>query len=325
MRVEQAVGIDVSKRSSDIAVGSGGATNQFENTASGQAKLVAWLRSSAGDRLPELVVLEATGGLERGVVAVLEAVGLPVAVVNPRQAHAFAQAVGQLAKTDRLDARVLARYGEAIGPEPRPRPDAEIQEAQSLVARRRQLVEMLTREKNRLQQLPARTQPSVRRHLTFLEEELAEIERQLADEITAHQSWQETCRRLQTVKGIGEVSARLLLLEVPELGTLDRKQIAALIGVAPFNRDSGTLRGKRSCWGGRAEVRAALYMPTLAAIRSNPAIRDFYARLRTAGKLKQVAVVACIRKLLTILNVMLRDGTDWDPNHGEVAVAAAPA
>jgi transposase len=323
MRVERAVGIDVSKSWLDVAVGATGPVARVPNTISGQAAVVAQLLALGADHRPELVVIEATGGLERGIADSLDAGGFAVAVVNPRQARAFAQALGRLAKTDRIDAQVLAQYGEAVGPEPRPRPDAAAQEAQSLVARRRQLVEMLTMEKNRLQQLPARTQPSVRRHLEFLEEELAEIERQLADEIASNPTWQEVHRRLTTVKGIGPVTATLLILELPELGTLDRKEIAALVGVAPFNRDSGKLRGTRSCWGGRATVRAGLYFPTLAAIRSNPPIRAFYARLLAAGKRKQVAIVACIRRLLTIINVMLRDGTDWEPDRAQPTPAAA--
>jgi transposase len=325
MRVERAVGIDVSKAWLDVAVGGSGPIDRVANTGSGQAAVATRLAALGADRRPDLVVVEATGGLERGVADAVQAVGLPVAVVNPRRVRAFAQALGRLAKTDRIDARVLARYGEGVGPEPRPRPDRAAQEAQGLVARRRQLVEMLTMEKNRLQQVPARTQPSVRRHLEFLEAELAEIERQLADEIAANPAWRETHRRLMTAKGIGAVTATLLILELPELGTLDRKEVAALVGVAPFNRDSGTLRGKRSCWGGRATVRSGLYFPTLAAIRSNPPIRACYARLLAAGKLKQVAIVACIRRLLTVLNVMLRDGTDWDPDRSTATTAPAPA
>jgi len=315
MRVERAAGIDVSKGWLDVAVGPSGATERFSNTVEGQVALVAALVAIPADRRPELVVVEATGGLERGVVGALEAAGLPVAVVNPRQVRDFARCLGRLAKTDRLDAQVLARYGEGIGPDPRPRPDAHAQEAQGLVARRRQLVEMLTMEKNRLQQAPVRTRPGIRRHLEFLEAELADVEQQLADEIQANPVWLELSTRLQTVKGIGPVTATLLILELPELGHLDRKAIAALVGVAPFNRDSGTLRGTRSCWGGRATVRSGLYMATRAAIRSNPPIRAFYARLIAAGKLDKVALVACLRRLLTILNVMIRTSSDWDPAH----------
>jgi transposase len=259
-------------------------------------------------------VVEATGGLERGVVGSLEAAGMAVAVVNPRQIRDFARCLGTLAKTDRMDAQVLARYGEGVGPEPRPRPDAHAQEVQELMARRRQVVEMLTMEKNRLKQASARTQPGIRRHLEVLEAERAEIEQQLADEIAANPVWRETSTRLQTVKGIGPLTAALLILELPELGLLDRKAIAALVGVAPFNRDSGTLRGKRSCWGGRAAVRSGLYMPTLSAIYSNPPIAAFYSRLLAAGKRPKVAIVACMRKLLTTLNAILRSRSAWNPD-----------
>jgi transposase len=314
MRVERAIGIDVSKAWLDVAVGASGAIERVPNTASGQAKLAARLTSLGDDERAELVVMEATGGLERGLADRLQAVGLAVAVVNPRQIRDFARCLGQLAKTDRLDAQVLARYGESIGPEPRPRPDPASQEGQSLVARRRQLVEMLTMEKNRLHQLPARTQPSVRRHLEFLQGELAEIERQLADEIAANPTWQESYRRLMTANGIGKVTAAMLVLELPELGSLDRKKIAALVGVAPFNRDSGTSRGTRFCSGGRASVRTGLYMAARSAVRFNPPIRALSTRLIAAGKLKKVATVACLRKLLITLNVMLRDGTDWEPS-----------
>jgi transposase len=325
MRVERAVGIDVSQRWLDVAVGAGGSVERYENTVAGHAAIIAGLKRLAPAARPGLVVLEATGGLERGIADGLQAAGWAVAVVNPRQVRDFARSLGRLAKTDRIDAQVLARYGEAVGPEPRPRPDRATQEAQSLVARRRQLVEMLTMEKNRLQQVPAGTRPSVRRHLEFLQGELAEIERQLADQIAANPVWQAKHRRLDTAKGIGSTSATLLVFDLPELGTLDRKQIAALVGVAPFNRDSGKLRGTRACWGGRGSVRAGLYFPTLAAIRSNPPIRACYVRLRAAGKLKQVAIVACMRRLLTILNAMLRTGSDWDPARFESASPAAPA
>lgn len=313
MRVERASGIDVSKAWLDVAGRPSGTIARYRNSADGYAEVVAALARLPVETRPEMVVIEATGGLERGVVQALSEAGWVVAVVNPRQVRDFARCLGRLAKTDRIDAQVLARYGEAIGPEPRPRPDARAQEAQSLVARRRQLVEMLTMEKNRLHQAAPRTQPSIRRHLEYLEAELADIERQLADEIAATPAWQEIAMRLQTVKGIGPVTATLLVLELPELGQLDRQAIAALVGVAPFNRDSGTLRGKRFCSGGRASVRTGLYMATRAAIRSNPPIRALYARLIAAGKLDKVALVACLRRLLTILNVMLRTNTDWDP------------
>jgi len=321
MAMTRVVGIDVSKAWLDVAVGPTGGIERYPNTAPGHAELVAALAARPAVERPGLIVLEATGGLERGAVRALDEAGWGVAVVNPRQVRDFAKCLGRLAKTDRIDAQVLARYGEAIGPEPRPRPDAAAQEAQGLVARRRQVVEMLTMEKNRLHQAPPRTQPGIRRHLEFLEAELADIEQQLADEIAANPAWQDVATRLQTVKGIGPVTATLLVLDLPELGTLDRKQIAALVGVAPFNRDSGTLRGKRFCRGGRASVRTGLYMATRAAIRSNPPIRALYTRLVAAGKLDKVALVACLRRLLTILNVMVRTGSDWDPARFEPATA----
>ena len=321
MLVARAVGIDVSKAWLDVAIRPTGMIERHPNTSAGHAALVARLTTLASDERPELVVVEATGGHERQVGNALTVAGWAVAVVNPRQVRDFARCLGRLAKTDRIDAPVLARYGEQIGPEPRPRPDAHTQEVQGLVARRRQLVEMLTMEKNRLHQAPPRTQPSLRRHLEFLEPELAEVEQQLADEIAATPAWQEIATRLQTVKGIGPVTATLLILELPELGRLDRKQIAALVGVAPFNRDSGTMRGKRFCSGGRASVRTGLYMATRAAIRSNPPIRALYTRLIAAGKLDKVALVACIRRLLTILNVMIRSQSDWDPARFQPAAA----
>lgn len=325
MGERRAGGIDVSKRWLDLAARPAASVERFANTAAGQAALVAHVQGLPPVQRPELLVVEATGGLERGVVTALGDAQVAVAVVNPRQVRDFARCLGRLAKTDQLDAQVLARYGEQISPEPRPQPDAARQEAQGLAARRRQVVEMLTMEKNRLQQAPARTRSGIRRHLEFLEGELAEIERQLADAIKAVPGWQATYDRLLTVTGIGPVTATLLVVDLPELGRLDRKQIAALVGVAPFNRDSGVLRGKRSCHGGRATVRTTLYMATRSAVRFNPPIRAFYTRLVDAGKCKAVASVACIRKLLLILTTMLRTNTDWDPDRFRPAATPTPA
>ena len=325
MGERRAGGIDVSKHWLDVAARPTATAERFPNTAAGRAAVVAHLRALPNGQRPQLVVVEATGGVERGVVEALASAQVPVAVVNPRQVRDFARCLGRLAKTDRLDAQVLARYGEQIGPEPRPQPDAQRQAAQGLAARRRQLVEMLTMEKNRLHQAPPRTQPGLRRHLEFLEGELAEVERQLADAIQAVPAWQATYDRLLTVTGIGPVTATLLVVDLPELGHLDRKQIAALVGVAPFNRDSGALRGKRACWGGRASVRTGLYLATRSAIRFNPPIRVFYTRLRAAGKLERVAAIACLRKLLGMLSVMLRTNADWDPDRFQPPTAAAPA
>jgi transposase len=316
MSERRAGGIDVSKGWLDVAARPGHRVARFANTAVGHAEVVAHLAAVPEAARPDLLVVEATGGLQHGIDRALTAGGWTVVVVNPRQVRDFARCLGRLAKTDRLDAAVLARYGETLDPKPRPRPEARMQEVRDLEARRRQLVEMLTMEKNRLQQAPPGTQVGIRRHLEFLREELAEVERQLADAIQADPAWRETVARLRTVTGIGPITATLLVLELPELGRLDRKALAALVGVAPFNRDSGVARGTRSCTGGRAVVRTGLYMAVRSAIRWNPTIRAFYARLTAAGKRDKVAVVACIRKLLAILNVMLRTQTDWDPQHG---------
>jgi transposase len=309
MQVASAVGIDVSKAWLDVATRTGQVGTRFSNDAAGQAAVLAAVTPLE----PELVVVEATGGYERGIVASLQAGGLSVAVVNPLRPRQFARSLGQLAKTDRIDAQVLARFGEATGPEPQRPIDPAVQEMQAVLARRRQVQEMLTVEKNRLGQVPERARPSIRRHLEFLEAELAGLNQEIDAAIVATATWQETNTLLQSTKGIGVVTAANLILNLPELGHLDRKQIAALVGVAPFNRDSGTLRGKRFCQGGRAAVRAALYMAVLSAVRWNPPIAAFYDRLLTAGKLKKVALVACMRKLLTMLNVILRTRTPWDP------------
>lgn len=324
MRVERAVGIDVSLAWLDVVVGASGPRERVPNTASGHAALAKKLMALAPEQRPELVVMEATGGLERTVATALTEAGLAVAVVNPRRVRDFARCTGHLAKTDAIDAQVLAEYGEAVGPQPRPRPDAATREGQSLVARRRQLVEMMTMEKNRLKQAPAKTQPGIRRHLEFLAGELARVEQELATVIKTNPIWSEIATRLQTVKGIGPVTAAVLVLDLPELGRLDRKEIAALVGVAPFNRDSGRHRGTRFCSGGRAPVRTGLYMAIRTAIRFNPPIRAFHARLVAAGKRDKVAVVACIRRLLTILNVMIRTQQDWDPARHQPAATAAP-
>lgn len=311
------IGIDVSKAWLDVAWGPTGPTSQVPNTETGCAQLAADLATAAVGR----VVVEATGPYHRALVAALGAVGVPVAVVNPRQVHDFARSLGRLAKTDRLDAQVLARFGQGIEPEPRQQPDADTQEAQGLLARRRQLVEMLTMEKNRLAQAPKRRRAGIRRHLEFLEGELADVNRELETVLAERPAWQATAKRLLGVTGVGPVTATTLVLDLPELGQLDRKKIAALVGVAPFNRDSGRMRGKRTCWGGRAAVRATLYMAVLSAVRFCPPIQALYERLLAAGKLKKVAQTACMRKLLTILNQMVRTQTDWDPNRFQPAAA----
>jgi transposase len=262
-----------------------------------------------------MVILEATGGFERAVVGALAAAGLPVAVVNPRQVRDFARATGRLAKTDRIDAGILARFAEAIRPACKPLPDEEIRALQGILARRRQLLGMLTAEKNRL---PLATKPVAKRiavHVRWLEKELERTEHDLDAAIKSSPTLRENEALLRSVPGVGPVLARTLLAEVPELGALTHKQLAALVGVAPLNRDSGTLRGRRGIWGGRADVRAALYMGALVATRRNPALREFYERLLAAGKPKKVALVACMRKLLVILNAVLKHRTPWRSSH----------
>ena len=261
--------------------------------------------------VPTRIVLEATGGYETPLVAALAAAGLPVVVANPRQVRNFAKATGQLAKTDRLDAHLLALFAERVHPTPRPLPDAALQQLEALMTRRRQLLDMVTTERNRLEH----ASPPIRRHITehvrWLERRVAAVDRDLDDTIQKSAVWRAKENLLRTVPGIGPVVSRTLLADLPELGRLNRKQIAALVGVAPLARDSGTLRGRRLVWGGRAPVRAVLYMGTLVATRRNPVLRAFYGRLVEAGKPKKVALIACTRKLLTILNAMMRTNTTW--------------
>jgi transposase len=259
------------------------------------------------------VVLEATGGYETAVVDALQTADMPVARVNPRQVRDFARATGTLAKTDRLDARVLAAYGRACTPSPLPRVAAVAHDREALVARRRQLVELQTAESNRLLTARPAVRDGIVRHLSWLAGEIEAVDAQIENATQADASFAATTALLRTAAGVGPVLATTLAALLPELGRLDRKQIAALVGVAPLNRDSGTRRGPRTIWGGRATVRAALYMPTLSAIRSNPPVRAFRDRLVAAGKPPKVVIVACMRKLLTILNAMLRTHTPWRP------------
>jgi transposase len=303
------VGIDVSKAQLDIALRPEGRF-VVPNDETGLAHVVERLRA-----LPvALIVLEATGGLELPLSGALVAAGLPVVVANPRQVRDFAKATGKLAKTDPLDAQSLAHFADVSRPVPRPLPDAQMQALAALLARRRQLIEMLTAEKNRLGTASHLVHKRLNAHITWLEREVAQAERALAHAIHESPIWREKDNLLRTVPGVGPGLARTLIVDLPELGTLNRKQIAALVGVAPLNRDSGTLRGKRTVWGGRAHVRAALYMAALVGARCNPVIRSFYQRLRDAGKAKKVALTACMRKLLTILNAMLKHRTRWSMN-----------
>jgi transposase len=307
----QYVGIDVAKATLDVALGSDGELVQVENSEAGIARLLEQL----GEVAPTLVVLEATGGYESVVAGAIVGRGIPVAVVNPRQVRDFAKATGVLAKTDRIDARVLARFAEAVRPEPRPLPTAEAKELEEYLSRRRQLVDMLTMEKNR-QSIAAteRMKKSLKKHIDWLEEALRRANDDIDKAIRNSPAWREQEDLLRSMPGIGPVSARTMLAELPELGQLNRKKIAALVGVAPLNRDSGTLHGSRTCWGGRASVRQVLYMAALSAVRCNPVIRRTYAALRARGKKHKVALVACMRKLLTILTAMVRDQRRWSPS-----------
>jgi transposase len=303
------VGIDVAKATLDLAVRPPGDTWQVPNEDPAMPALVTRLRALA----PTRIVLEATGGYEHAVVAALAAAGLPVVFANPRQVRDFGRACGQLAKTDRIDAALLALFAERVRPELRPLPDAAAQALEALLTRRRQLLEMLTAERNRLGVAQGPIRRDIARHIRWLEKRVTDVDRDLTAAIEASPVWRATEDLLRTVPGIGPVVSRTLLGELPELGQLDRKQIAALVGVAPHARDSGTLRGKRLVWGGRASVRAVLYMGALVAAQYNPVIRAFYQRLRTAGKPAKVALTACMRKLLIILNAMVRTGTPWSP------------
>ena len=263
---------------------------------------------------PTLIVLEATGGDETPLVAALAAAGLPVVVANPRQVRDFAKATGQLAKTDRLDAQLLALVAERVHPTPRPLPDAAVQHLEGLMTRRRQLLDMVTAARHRLEHASASIRRNITAHLRWLERRVAAVDRDLGDTIQKSPVWRAKENLLRTVPGIGPVVSRTLLADLPELGRLNRKQIAALVGVAPLARDSGTLRGKRTVWGGRAPVRAVLDMGALVATRRHPVLRAFYGRLVEAGTPKKVALIACMRKRLTILNAMMRTNTTWRQN-----------
>ena len=309
------VGIDVAKATLDIAVRPTAETWSAPNDATGIDALVTRLGAVA----PTLIVLEATGGYQGPLVAALAAADLPVVVVNPRHIRAFAQAVGILAKTDRIDARVIAHFAEAVKPAPRPLPDAQTQELRALLVRRRQLVEMVTAERARLDTAPPSIQEAIQAHLAWLTDQITGLDAALTHASQAHPEWQVKDDVLQSIPGVGPVLARTMLAQVPELGTLGPKPLAALIGVAPFNRDSGTLRGRRTVYGGRAEVRAVWYMSALVATRHTPVITAFSERLCAAGKAKKVALTACMHKLLTLMNAMVRDLKRWQPR--EVSIA----
>ena len=306
------IGIDVSSQTLELASTAQATTWQVANDVAGIEQLVRQILAMA----PELVVLEATGGYEFEAACALQAAGLAVAVVNPRAARDFARAMGALAKTDALDARMLAAFARVLHQHPqrerfvKPLADTELQQLQALVLRRRQLVQMLTAERQRLRLAHVAARPSIERVIEFLKKELGDSDAEVATHVQRHHA--QLAQALASVPGIGPASVAVLLAELPELGKLDRRRIAALVGVAPLNRDSGQMRGQRCIWGGRADVRRALYMATLTAVRHNPALKACYERLLAAGKRKKVALVACMRKLLTILNAIARHGSTWN-------------
>lgn len=307
------VGIDVSKASLDVAVHRPAARWAVDYTEADRTSLVARLTALA----PALIVLEATGGLESPLVGALAPAGLPVVVVNPRQVRDFAKATGHLAKTEPLDAAVLAHFAAAVQPPVRPLPAAATQGLAALVTRRRQLVDMLTAERNRLSCAPKVLHQELQAHIRWLERRLTALDADLDQAIRTSPVWRAQEDLLRSVPGVGPIVARTLLAQLPELGTLSSKTIAALVGVAPLNRDSGLFRGRRMVWGGRATVRAVLYMGALVGVRHNPVLRAFYQRLRAAGKLPKVALTACMHKLLTILNALLKQQRRWDPTHAQ--------
>jgi len=303
-------GIDVGKEKLDVAITTEKRVREWSNDEAGRAELIEWVVAQQ----VSLVVVEASGGYEAALVSELVEGGQEVALVNPTRVRAFARAEGILAKTDKIDARVIARFGATMKPKARARREKEQVELNEQVTRRRQLVLILTAEKNRLQTASAAMQAHITSHITWLQAEIEALEQQISQAIKANPTWAETARRIESVPGIGFVTAATLVADLPELGHLNRQKIAALVGVAPFNHDSGKQRGKRRIFGGRTSVRSVLYMATLSATRHNPVIKAFYQRLLDKGKLKKVALTACMRKLLVIINTMVKSGQDWNPS-----------
>lgn len=301
------IGIDISKSTLDVATYTSNKKWQFSNNETGINQLIQTLNELA----TALVVMEATGGYETPSAYALHKAGIPCAVVNPREVRDFARATKKLAKTDVIDAQVLAHFAAVIKPEPRPISDEKAEELEAILARRRQVVDMLTAEKNRLHVAQKPVKEEIKDHIAYLEKRLADIESNLSGRIQESPVQRMKDQLLRSVPGVGPTLSITLLVDLPELGSLSGKQIAALVGVAPLNRDSGNFRGKRRVWGGRGQVRAALYMAALTAARYNPVIRQFYTRLCEMGKAKKVALVACMRKLLIILNSMLKHRVPW--------------
>lgn len=304
------VGIDIAKRSFDLAFETKQKTRHFDNDASGIRRCCTMLKQLQ----PDLIVMEPTGGYEAALQIQLQAAGLPVAVINARQIREFAKACGQLAKTDKLDAQIIARFAAVMQPAAQEPVDAQTRVLKALVARRRQLVQMHTADDNRMEHADDNAiKQSIRKMLELLENQIDSADRQIQEQVESMPKLKKRTERLLSAPAIGSTTAALLVIELPELGQLNRRQIAALVGVAPINRDSGTYRGKRMTGGGRKDLRARLFMPTLCAIRCNPVIRDFYQRLLDKGKAKMTAVIAAMRKLLTILNTMLKKNESWNP------------
>jgi transposase len=304
------IGIDISRDRLDVHALPEGSALSTPNEAAGIDALIADWQGAP----PELVVVEATGGYERLLAASLAGAGIPVAVVNPRQVRDFARATGQLAKTDAIDARILAEFAERVRPPVRMLPSEEAELLTSLVVRRRQLIEMLSAERHRQKGAPRKLRSGIADHVQWLRCRIDDVDQEIDREVRSSPVWRVQDDLLRSVPGVGPTLSRTLIAALPELGTLNRKEVAALAGVAPLNCDSGTIRGKRRIWGGRAQVRRVLYMGTLVATRHNPVIRAFYTRLRAGGKPPKVALVACMRKLLTILNAILRTGKPWNPS-----------
>lgn len=303
------VGIDVSKTKVDVAVAGNGSVREWDNDEQGHLVLSDWLSEQG----VELVVMEASGGIEAALVSELVEQSIPVAVVNPTRVRAFARAEGQLAKTDRIDAQVIARFGAMMKPRAKAiRDQAQLALSQQ-VTRRRQMVQIVTAEKNRAQTALGAMKEQIERHIAWLQSEIEQLEDEINQAIIVDPLWRVTAERLQSTPGVGVITSATLVAELPELGQLNRQKITALVGLAPFNHDSGKHRGRRRIFGGRASVRTVLYMAALSAIRCNPIIRSFYQRLIAKGKVKKVAITACMRKLLVILNTMVKTGQAWNP------------
>jgi transposase len=300
-------GIDISKEKLDLSLYPEDSGQTFSYDEKGVMDITEYLSKVR----PAIVVLEATGGYETVVAAALSAAGIAVALTNPRQIRDFAKATGRLAKTDSIDARVIAHFAAAVKPSPKPVSDDQAREFKEMLMRRRQIIEMITAEKNRLGKARSSVKKRIEAHLQWLQRELDDINQQLSETVKNSPIWRKKNDMLRSIPGVGPVLSLTLLADLPELGKLNRRQISALVGVAPLNRDSGLWRGKRTVWGGRSKVRAALYMSTLVATRYNPVIRAFYLRLCAIGKAKKVAITACMRKLLTIINAIIKTRTTW--------------